>query len=106
MLGRSRLMSGVVGVVSRVATRWGPSPTPKRFVLAVTAGEVHLLPMTKAGMGHEAAAWSRPALRVLAEPTKRGVELLIHTPGDGPGIECLGPDEPDTHRVVAALTRP
>lgn len=103
MLGSGRVVAGLVGTMSRAATRWGASTVPRRFVLAVTARRVHVLPVVRGGVGDEVAAWARTSTRVLAEQTKRGMELLIHPPGEGPGLECLGPDDVHTHGVVAAL---
>lgn len=107
MVGSGRLSSGVASAVTRVVARFGPSTSlPRRFVLAVTAYGVHVLPVSKVGVGGEVAAWDRASLRVLAEPSKRGVELLLQPPGDRPALECLGHDDHVTRQVVAALAAP
>ena len=103
MVGSNRVFGVVARAVSRTVTRLGPSDIPRRFMLAVTATDVHLLPVGPAGVGAEAAAWSRSRLSVVVEVTKRGVEVLIQPPGDRPAIECLGVDVPTTQAVVAAL---
>lgn len=104
MVGSSRLFSAVTGAMSRATTRFGAGELPKRFVLAVTEGSVHVLPVSKVGLGGEVAAWDRPTLKVLVEASKRGMEVLIQPPGDRPPFECLGADDARTRQVVAALT--
>lgn len=104
MVGSNRVFASVARLVSRTATRFGPSELPRRFMIAVTGDDVHLLPVGPGGVGTEVAAWSRGTLSVVAEKTKRGVEVLIQPPGDRPAIECLGVDVDTTRAVVEALT--
>lgn len=104
MLGSNRLFAGLATLMSRTANRFGSGDVPRRFMLAVTDTDVHLLPVGRVAIGEEAAAWSRDKLQVVADFTRRGVELLIQPPGDRPAIECLGVDVPTTRALVAALT--
>jgi hypothetical protein len=86
--------------MARAAARVAPGPVPRRFVLAVTDGGVHVI--TRRG---EVAAWDRSTLQVLAETSRRGVELLLQPPGDRPAVECVGARNATTDAVVAELLR-